>query len=55
MQSLKSNRRKVAAFLVAGLIFWGQVGCAEYFLNPGPNPARIRVKLWAMVPKTGMP
>lgn len=26
-------------------------GCAPVFVDPGPNPARIQVKLWAKVPE----
>ena len=45
-----SKRVRGAALLVAGLILLGAAACGEYYLDPGPNPARIRVKLWAMVP-----
>ncbi|MCF8032544.1 MAG: hypothetical protein K9K66_08535 [Desulfarculaceae bacterium] len=50
MPFLKNKLRGAAALLVAGLMLAGALACGEYYLDPGPNPARIRVKLWAMVP-----
>ncbi len=29
----------------------GLPGCGQVFLDPGPNPAHIQVKLWAKVPE----
>jgi len=49
--ALTSNKRRgVLALLLAGLIALGAMACGEFYVDPGPNPARIRVKLWAKVP-----
>ena len=49
--AMRASKGRRALFLVlAGLMILGVAACGEWFVDPGPNPARIRVKLWAMVP-----
>lgn len=41
----------LASLVMLLLALPGLPGCGQVFLDPGPNPARIRVKLWAKVPE----
>jgi len=50
MPGKNTSGRKAGALLLAGLLLLGAAACGQVFLDPGPNPAKIRVRLWAMVP-----
>ncbi len=36
------------------LILAAAAGCGQVYLDPGPDPAKVRVKLWAKVPQSLM-
>ncbi|MCF8041231.1 MAG: hypothetical protein K9K65_18930 [Desulfarculaceae bacterium] len=38
------------ALLLLALLLAASAGCGQAYLDPGPDPAKVRVKLWAKVP-----
>jgi len=38
------------ALITLALVLAGAAGCGQVYLDPGPDPAKVEVKLWAKVP-----
>lgn len=50
MERMVSRPVRALVFLTLALMLAAAAGCGQVYLDPGPDPAKVRVKLWAKVP-----
>jgi len=51
MRRARFGYSKFLAVAILALLLAAAAGCGNVYLDPGPDPAKIRVKLWAKVPE----
>ncbi|MCB2190934.1 MAG: hypothetical protein KQI62_05175 [Deltaproteobacteria bacterium] len=51
MRHAMSIFKKGLVWTILVLLLATATGCGNVYLDPGPNPAKVRVKLWAKVPE----
>jgi len=51
MQRAVSLSLKALVLWALALMLAAAAGCGQVYLDPGPDPAKVRVKLWAKVPE----